>query len=201
MKTHSRPRVAALVLAAGCSSRMGGANKLLEELAGIPLVQWVVNAALASRASSVIVVTGYAAQQVENLVAGPRVSIVRNPDHAQGLSTSLNHGIAALPSDVEGVVVLLGDMPYIGASHIDVLIERYAAQPSIIVPMKEGRHGNPILWPRSCFKEIQAITGDRGARELLAHHADQIASVGIDTDAIFTDVDTIEMLNIVRAVC
>ena len=194
MKSHAEPRITALVLAAGSSSRMGSANKLIGEVAGTPLVRRAVNAALASHASSVIVVTGHQAQQVESLVAGPGVSVVRNPDYAKGLSTSLRCGIAALPADAEGVIVLLGDMPCIRAVHLDMLLERYTMQPGIIVPMKQGRYGNPILWPRLHFKEMQAITGDHGARELLLRHADQIVSVEMDTEAIFTDVDTPEML-------
>ena len=199
MKQDSIPRIAALVLAAGRSSRMGDANKLLEVLAGIPLVQWAVAAALASRASSVTVVTGHAAQQVESIVAGPRVGVVRNPNYAEGLSTSLRCGIAALPADAEGVVVLLGDMPYITATHLDILLKRYAAQPAIIVPTKAGRRGNPVLWPRGYFNEMQAIAGDQGARELLARHSAQTVSVEIDTEAIFVDVDTPEMLAALRA--
>jgi molybdenum cofactor cytidylyltransferase len=195
------PRIAALVLAAGRSSRMGGANKLLEEISGIPLVQRAVNAALASRATSVTVVTGYAADQVENLIVGQRVSVVRNPDYTEGLATSLRRGIAALPADADGVVVLLGDMPYISAVHIDILIERYAAQPGIIVPMKDGRRGNPVLWPRSYFAEMQAIAGDQGARGLLARHAAQTIGAEMDTEAIFVDVDTPETLNSARAAC
>lgn len=201
MTVHSTPRIAALVLAAGCSRRMAGTNKLLQKVAGIPLVQRAVNAALASRASSVTVVTGYAAQEVESLVAGPRIGIVRNPDYEQGMSTSLRCGIAALPEEAEGVVILLGDMPYISAAHLDILMACYAAQAAIIVPMKEGRQGNPILWPRLYFKEMQAISGDQGARALLARHAAQTLGVEMATEAIFIDVDTPEMLSSARAAC
>lgn len=193
----SGPRIAALVLAAGRSSRMvgmGGGNKLLAEVAGMPLALYAVNAALASRATSVTVVTGFEAGKIEALVAGPRVAIVRNPDYAEGMSTSLRHGIAALPADVDGVVVLLADMPRINAAHIDALIAQFAVSPNIVVPMQSGRRGNPVLWPRSHFAALQSITGDKGARELLSRHADEVVALEITNDAIFADVDTLEDL-------
>ena len=188
------PRIAALVLAAGRSSRMGGSNKMLARVDGIPLVVRARNAALASRAVSVTVVTGFEAEQVAALVAAPRVSIVHNPDFAQGLAASLRRGIAALPPDVEGVVVLLADMPRITASHLDTLIDAYASGDRIIVPTHCGQRGNPILWPRRYFAAMQAIEGDKGARELLAGHAEEILTVEMPDNAIFTDVDTPEDL-------
>ncbi|MCX7173199.1 MAG: methylmalonyl Co-A mutase-associated GTPase MeaB [Proteobacteria bacterium] len=188
------PRIAALVLAAGRSSRMGGSNKMLARVDGIPLALRARNAALASRAVSVTVVTGFEAEAVETLVAGPHVSIVRNPDFAQGMAGSLRRGIASLPTDIDGVVVLLADMPRIDASHIDALIDTYVSGSSIVVPMHSGQRGNPILWPRRYFEEMQGVEGDKGARELLRRYADEIITVEISDDAIFTDVDAPEDL-------
>jgi len=186
----SGPRIAALVLAAGRSSRMGDANKLLEPLDGVPLALRAVNAALASRASSVTVVTGHAAENIAALVGGPRAVIAHNPDYAEGMATSLRRGIAALPADTDGVLVLLGDMPRISAAHLDALIDAFAAGENIIVPMHAGRRGNPLLWPRRYFAEIQTIAGDQGARSLLEKYADQIRAVEFADQAIFLDVDT-----------
>jgi len=143
-------------------------------------------------ACGVTVVTGHAAEQVKALVAGPRVAFVRNPDYAAGMSTSLRHGIAALPADVDGVVVLLANMPRINAAHIDALMARFAASPNIVVPMHDGRRGNPVLWPRNHFAALQSIAGDKGARELLSRHADEVVALEITNDAIFADVDTLE---------
>jgi len=191
------PRIAALVLAAGSSSRMGGSNKMFARIDGIPLALRARNAALASRAASVTVVTGFEAEKLEALVADPRVNIVNNPDFAQGLSGSLRRGIAALPADVDGVVVLLADMPRITAAHLDALIDAYASGDRILVPMHGGQRGNPILWPRRFFAAMQGIEGDKGARELLARHADAIVSVEMPDEAIFADVDTPEDLGAV----
>lgn len=185
------PVIAALVLAAGQSSRMGGTNKLLAEVDGVPMVLRAVNAALASKAVSVTVVLGHEAEKVEALLAGRKVTIVRNPDYAQGMSTSLRSGLAALPPEAEAAVVLLADMPRVSAVQVDRLIDAFdAKQPSIVVPQRDGRRGNPILWPREFFASMQAVSGDKGARGLLEEHPQRIRSVEMDDDAIHADVDT-----------
>lgn len=189
------PNVAALVLAAGQSSRMGGVNKLLAEVDGVPMALRAVNAALASKAASVTVVLGHEAEQVESLLAGRKINLVRNPDYAQGMSTSLRAGMRALPAEAEAAVVLLGDMPRVSAVHVDRLIDAFdAKQPAIVVPQRNGKRGNPILWPREFFAPMQAIDGDRGARGLLEENPQRIRSVEMDDDAIHADVDTPEDL-------
>ncbi len=185
------PNVAALVLAAGQSSRMGGANKLLAEVDGVPMLLRAVNAALASKAASVTVVLGHEADKAEALLAGRRANLVRNPDYAQGMSTSLRAGISALPVEAEAAVVLLADMPSVSAEHVDRLIDAFAAgQPAIVVPQKEGRRGNPILWPREFFAAMRAVAGDQGARGVLEANAGRLRFVDMDDDAIHADVDT-----------
>lgn len=184
------PKVAALVLAAGRSTRMGGTNKLLAEVDGVPMLLRATNAALASRATSVTVVLGHEAEQAEALLAGRKISLVRNADYAQGLSTSLRAGIQALPPDTDAAIVLLADMPRISAAHVDRLIDAFdARQPSIVVPQHAGRRGNPILWPREFFPRMLTVSGDKGARDLLAEHAARIRTLEMD-DAIHADVDT-----------
>ena len=119
------PRVAAVVLAAGQSRRMGSTNKLLSEIDGTPMVAHVVAAVGASHAGQVIVVTGHQAEAVRDALAGHRVQFVHNPEFDIGLSTSLAVGLAALPGDIDGAVVCLGDMPKIGPALIDRLIDAF----------------------------------------------------------------------------
>lgn len=188
------PRIAALILAAGRASRMGGHGKLVEEIGGIPLVLRAVNAALASRAESVTVVTGHDAERIARAIERPRVNIVHNPDHAQGMASSLKRGIGALPAEIDGVLVLLGDMPFISARHLDALIEAFAGSGRIVTPMHDGRRGNPVLWPRRFLEEFGSIEGDRGARALLEKYADEIEAVAFEDAAISTDIDTPEDL-------
>jgi molybdenum cofactor cytidylyltransferase len=188
--------IVCIVLAAGRSTRMGPANKLLADLGGEPMVRRAVAAALASRARPVLVVTGHQAAEVETALAGLDVSLVPNPDFASGLSSSLKAGLAAVPDAAEGVLVMLGDMPQIAAADLDRLIAAFAAErgEAIVVPIHGGRRGNPVLWPRVYIAEMLRLEGDAGARRLLDAHADRVREVDLGTDAIFADIDTPEAL-------
>jgi molybdenum cofactor cytidylyltransferase len=194
-------RVAALVLAAGRSTRMGGPNKLLAELAGKPLVRIAVEEALASRANPVIVVTGHERERVEQALTGLSVRLVHNPDFAGGLSTSLKAGLAAVPEDADGAIVCLGDMPQVDAALIDRLIAAF--DPSrgalIVVPTVDGKRGNPVLWSRRFFPELTALEGDVGARHLIGTYTEALVEVPVSDRAAFTDVDTPEALSALRA--
>ncbi|MCM2308421.1 MAG: molybdopterin-binding/glycosyltransferase family 2 protein [Sulfuritalea sp.] len=184
-------RVAALVLAAGSSRRMAGSNKLLAPVGGVPMVRRAANAALASRCVGVVVVTGHDAAAVRQSLAGLELEFAHNAAHESGMASSLRAGLQALPGDIDAVVVVLGDMPCIDAGHIDRLVDAFDPQRgNIVVPMKQGRRGNPILWPREFFAEMQQVQGDVGARELLQRHADRIDAAACDDEAIFADVDT-----------
>ncbi len=189
------PRIGALVLAAGRSTRMGDANKLLATLDGIPFVTRAVNAALAARVAQVLVVTGHEADRIQAALAGRPVSFAYNRDFAEGMATSIRCGLAALRPDLDAVIVLLADMPRITADEVDRLIAAFDPRaPGIVVPVKDGRRGNPVLWPRRFFREIMELTGDAGARSLIERHADRVTAVPFDTDAIFADADTPEAL-------
>jgi molybdenum cofactor cytidylyltransferase len=194
------PRIEAIVLAAGRSTRMG-TNKLLEVLGDRPIVRYVVDAARAAQTiDRIVVVTGHQADAVGAALADTPAAITHNPDFALGLSTSLRTGLAALSSDADGAVILLGDMPQIAAADLDRLVAAFAPADgrSIVVPTREGRHGNPVLWGRAHFADMAAITGDTGAKALLAANTDTVAEVGLETDAIFTDVDTPDALAALR---
>jgi len=192
----STPRIAAVVLAAGTSSRMGGANKLLQPVGGKPMVRHAVEAALAATASPVIVVTGHAAQKVKAALAGLDVTFVHNPDFASGQASSLRAGIKALSADADGVAVLLGDMPLVTPEIIGRLIAAFnpGEGRAICVPVHEGRRGNPVLWARQFLAEMQKLDGDEGARRLIAAHADRVREVEAGSDAIHRDFDTAESL-------
>ena len=139
----------------------------------------------------VVVVTGFAWEEVQASLAGLEVSFAHNPDYAQGMASSLCRGLASLPGDVEAAAVLLADMPWIDAGHIDRLSAAFdPARARIVVPVKDGRRGNPVLWPREFFAEMQTLEGDIGARDVLRRHAQRIDAVAFDDDAIFADVDT-----------
>ena len=190
-----RRAIAALVLAAGQSRRMGGANKLLATIGGKPLVRMAAEAALASRATSVTVVTGHDAGAIEAALAGLAVALAHNPNYAAGLSTSLRAGLGALPPGVDGVVVLLADMPDVGAAVIDRLIGAFRPEThaEIVVPVREGRRGNPVLWGARFFGRLAAIDGDTGGRGLIATSPESVVEIEMGA-AVTRDVDTLEAL-------
>ncbi len=194
------PKVAALILAAGLSRRMGARNKLLEEVDGKAMIVSVVDALLASRARPVIVVLGHEAGRVRTALEDHPVAFVDNPDFARGLSTSLRSGIEALPVDADAVVVCLGDMPRISPAHIDSLIDAFAPADgrAICVPTVAGKRGNPVLWGRRFFDEMRTVEGDIGAREIIRRHADVVHAVAVDDEAILIDIDNPEDLAAAR---
>jgi len=193
-------RVAAIVLAAGRSTRMGGPNKLMAEIKGKPLVRIAAEEALASRADPVIVVTGHERERVEAALAGLDVRCVHNPDFAQGLSTSLRAGIAAVPPQADGVIVCLGDMPQVRAKLIGRLIAAFdpAGGGLIVVPTIGGKRGNPVVWSRRFFPELVALEGDVGARHVIANYGEAVVEIPAET-AVLVDVDTPEALSAVKA--
>ena len=165
-------RIAAVVLAAGRSTRMGGPNKLLAEIGGKPLVRIAAEQALASRADPVIVVTGHQRERVEVALAALPVRLVHNPDFAQGLGTSLRAGIAAFDPERGALAVM---------------------------PTIEGRRGNPVLWSRRFFPELMAIEGDVGARHLIERYGEAVVEVPVAGKAALIDIDTPEALVGVKA--
>jgi molybdenum cofactor cytidylyltransferase len=184
-------RVAALVLAAGASSRMGGANKLLAPLEGEALVARSVDAVLGSAARPVLVVTGHAGAAVRAALAGRDVRCVANPRWAEGMGTSLAAGVAALPEGVAAVLVCLGDMPWVRPRHLDALIAAFEAGPAdaICAPSHRGRRGHPVLFAARYFREMRELAGDAGARALIEAHPDALELVAVDDPGVLRDVD------------
>ena len=196
-ETHAgRARVAAVVLAAGLSRRMGGPNKLLAEIEGVPIVTRVVDALLASRAEPVFVVVGHQADRIRAALEGRPVEFVANAAYGEGLGTSLRAGVQAVPEDGDGALIALGDMPWIRAEHVDALIEAFDPKGpgTICVPVHDRKRGHPVLWSKRHFGEMRKLGGDVGGRELLERHADAVQAVRIDDPAVHLDVDTPEML-------
>lgn len=189
--------IAAIILAAGRSTRMGH-FKLLADIAGQPMLRRIVMQVLASNAGSVIVVTGHEAEAVRAALGGLDVAFTHNPRFAEGLSTSLAAGISALADDAEGALVVLGDMPGITAAILDRLLADFEPG-SVVVPVRNGEMGNPMLWPREAFAAMVQLTGDAGARRLLPRFEGRVRYVDVADDGILADVDTPEALAAHRA--
>jgi len=194
------PRIAALLLAAGQSRRMGGPNKLLAEIDGRPMVARVAQRLLSSHARPIVAVLGNQADAVDTALGKLPVERVRNPGFAEGLSTSLKRGLQALSHECDGVIVCLGDMPLVTGRDLDRLIAAFNPLEgrAIIVPTRHGKRGNPVLWARRFFPEMAELAGDVGAKHLIGEHAELVAEVEMDSDGVLVDVDTPDALAALR---
>jgi molybdenum cofactor cytidylyltransferase len=197
---EAKKNIAAVVLAAGQSSRMAGKNKLLEDFRGKPLVRRAVEAALGSKASPVIVVSGNDESRIKKALAGLDVQFVNNPDFAEGLSSSLKAGIRAVPEESAGAIVCLGDMPQVSSALIDRLIDGFAPERGavIVAPVRDKQRGNPVLWARRFFPELLKLEGDMGARKLTNFYDEGLLEIEVDDEAAFSDIDTPEALDAAR---
>jgi molybdenum cofactor cytidylyltransferase len=191
-------KIAAIVLAAGRSTRFGddrSTTKVVAQFGGAALVRRVAGAALASRASPVIIVTGQAGDLIASALKDCDVQFVDAPDYAAGLSRSVRAGVAAVPADTGGTIVLLADMPLITPTLIDALIATFEAAPNAtaVVPTYAGRRGNPVLLARTLFPTLAKLDGDRGASQILAE-IEGVVECPVSDEAIFADVDTLDDL-------
>ena len=192
---NGAPRIAAIVLAAGQSRRMGAINKLAIPVGGSggdkPIVAHVVDAALASKARPVVVVLGHEDAKVKALLAGRDLTFAVNPDYDKGLSTSLRAGVRALPEGIDGTLILLGDMPKVSAAEIDALIAAFnpVEGRAICVPTHRGKRGNPVLFGAAFFETMADATGDTGAKHLIGENEEKVVEVEMATDAVLADID------------
>jgi molybdenum cofactor cytidylyltransferase len=180
-------RVSTVMLAAGRSSRMGGAHKLLEILEGRSALEWALDAPVAADLGPVVVVTGHRGDDVGALLP-PGVSRVHNPDWAEGMASSLRIGVAALPGTPDAVAIALGDMPAVEASHYIALASAWTPG-RIVVPTHGGQRGHPVLWPATLVGEFTELRGDTGARPLLARHAALVDEIFVDDPGVVLDID------------
>ncbi len=193
---------AAIILAAGGSSRMGaGRHKLLLPLGERPVIVHVVAAALASQARPVVVVLGRQAEEVQTAITTysdiSEIIFVANPDYAQGMSTSLRLALTTLQGlkeqAIDGAVILLGDQPLMTPQIIHrLLAERARTQMAIIASQYAGERGHPMLFAATLFPELQEISGDEGGRSVVARHKHEIAVVEQGNLQADYDVDTWE---------
>lgn len=194
-------RVAAVVLAAGRSSRMGGANKLLAELDGKPMVRRVTETVIRAGLDPVVVVLGHDADAVGQVLEGLPLRFTVNPRYATGIGSSVGAGIEAIDGEVDGAMVVLGDMPWITAADLRTVVEAFAPEDGrgICVPVVSGRRGNPVLWGARHFARLRGLEGDVGGRHLLEEHARDVYGVSVGGDGVLRDIDTPEALESAHA--
>jgi len=190
--------IAAVVLAAGLSRRMGQA-KLLMPVGGRAIVRYVVESVLAGGVDLVWVVTGPDLEPIEAALAGLEVQIAVNPAPAEGQASSLRAGIAALPASVDAVLIALGDQPSLAPSIIPALLAARRTSPKLIVaPRYRDGQGNPVLFKREIFPELLRLTGDQGARPIIQKEPARVEWVELDLP-MPPDVDTLDDYEKIRA--
>jgi molybdenum cofactor cytidylyltransferase len=187
-------KFAAVVLAAGRSTRMG-ANKLLADLSGRPLLATTIKQIQDSGVDKTVVVAGHQAQAVATALSHTKVVIIHNAQYANGLSTSVRCGIAAV-QDFDAAFICLGDMPLIRFADMQRLMQAFNVDEGrrLIAPTYHGQLGNPVLWGQEYFKALMELEGDRGARSLLEASRQQITEIAVEHDGILLDADTPEAL-------
>ena len=185
-------KIAAIILAAGGSKRMGQ-PKLKLSWHGSALVRWVVRTALAAECSPVIVVTGADPATVQSSLTGLPLTFIHNPEWQLGQSTSVRTGVQALPKDVDAVMILLGDQPQIPLHVLQSLISAYRAEtppPPILAVSSSGQRGNPVLFDRELFPVLTTLEGDAGARTIFSRYPVQL--IPFDDTHLLLDVDSAE---------
>ncbi len=194
-KLPSAPRIAAVVLAAGKSSRMG-TNKMLASFHDQPMIRTTVTKVLQSCVDETIVVTGNEPDKLQEALNGLNVRLIHNPHFAEGLATSLRQGLQAIADTADAVVICLGDMPLVEPTIIDRLIAAFnpTEHRTLVVPTYLGQFGNPVLWGREHFVKLMALEGDRGARSLIEQFRPDAVEIDAGSDAVLRDVDTPENL-------
>lgn len=195
-----------VLLAAGLGRRMGGPNKLLLDLGGAPLVRHVGKPLAETLPDAPrVAVTGRDAEAVTEALAGQGWRMAHNPRYVEGMGRSLAVGVAALPADLDGVVVMLGDQPGLAPGTVRCLCAAFAAAPdpttAIVRPAHHGTEGHPVLWGRAWRPALLGLEGDQGGRDLirLHAHASRLLRVPVDDPAVTRDIDRPEDLAALRA--
>lgn len=190
-----RPKVAAIVLAAGAARRMRGADKLMEEVEGTPVLARVARAALASQADETVVVLPPGAGRRREAVAELDAEVVEAADWEEGMAASLRAGLRAVAARADAVVVLLADMPEVTARAVDRLIAAFDPEEGREIcraVSADGEAGHPVLFGRRFFETLAALTGDRGAREVIRDAAEFVTEVATEGRGAVVDLDTPE---------
>jgi len=184
--------VAAVVLAAGESKRMGKPKQLMP-FGSRTIVEQTIDNLLSSRVGEVIVVVGYKAHEVIKTIASRPVKIAINPAYRQGMSTSLIAGLNLVDDRTRAVMLVLGDQPFIEGRTIDKLIrEFYNHDKGIAIPVCQGRRGHPIIFAVKYKQELLGLKGDVGGKQIINQHPDDILEVAVDSESVNIDIDTID---------
>jgi molybdenum cofactor cytidylyltransferase len=184
------PEIAAIVLAAGLSSRMGKFKLLLSWLDDKPIIAHILSNLIDLSLKHIVVVTGNRAEEVQTALSDFDATFAHNPDYAEGeILSSLKIGLQHMPEIIDAVLVVPSDLPRVSASVFQAVMNAYDSD-SIIVPNYAGKNGHPVMFPRLFWKEILALAPDKAPRAVLKAHPDKVRKIAVDSDGILADIDT-----------
>lgn len=188
--------VGCIVLAAGSSRRAGPANKLLQPLDGGALIRQSVSACVDAALGPVLVVLGHQGEHIRASLADLPVQFVHNPEHEEGMASSIRAGIQAMQAhQVSGAFVVLGDMPWLRSEELELLAQAHtrATRHLVVVPVAEEgdarRRGNPVLWPARDFERLLKLRGDVGGKAILQANPGAVLEVPVEHSGVLRDVD------------
>lgn len=183
----------AIILAAGESRRFGLDNKLLAKVEGVPILERVVRAVTGGGVQNVIVVTGADHEVIVTQLSGYNVTCIENGNWREGMGSSLARGAAAVDENLySGILVCLGDLPYLSSDEVQRVIAVFEEQAGrrIIIPEHEGRRGHPVIFSVSYHSELMELSGDSGAKDILKDGYANLMAVPVDSIGIFKDIDS-----------
>lgn len=180
-------------------STRAGCFKLLEPMGEAKVLDRVLANVRASSVDGVVAVLGFEANRVLEQVSFGRVEVAVNEKFSEGMSTSLRLGLEQVDGRADAALIVLGDQPFVTAREMNLLIEAFNASPRrIVVPVYQGKRGNPVLLSLDFLDEVNALTGDVGAKSIIAAHPDEVLEVYVNSPSILHDVDTADDLRRLR---
>jgi molybdenum cofactor cytidylyltransferase len=189
--------IAAVVLAAGESSRMGRPKALLP-IDGVRFIEKIVSSFQSTKVGKILVVLGHNAEEMRQKIADLPVLIVVNNEYKKGQLSSLVAAIRDIQSpqssaEVDGILVHLVDHPYVNPILVDVMIDRfYESKKLIVVPRYHGRRGHPVIFSRSLFSELLNAALDQGAKTVVHAHQKDTLEIDTEDEGVTIDIDTPE---------
>ena len=189
--------ISAVILAAGESRRMGKQNKLLLPIGGEALLVKLVASVCASDVGQVLVVIGHEAEKIRRELNEFPLNFVYNPNFSEGMTTSIKYGVKVVSHECDGLLICLGDMPFINTSEINKLIHAYVknrikGEGLIVVPVFKRQRGNPVLFSIEFRNDILEHKKESGCKEVIMKNSDSVMEIEMDNEKMLLDVDTME---------
>jgi len=160
-------------------------------LEGVPMLERVLETFRQSKTGKVVVVLGANAREVTSRVKFAQEVVVVNRRFAAGMSSSLKLGLEQVQDEAQAAIIALGDQPFVLSSTVDKLIDAYEESGArIVVPRYRGARGNPVLFDRSLFQQIERISGDVGAKSVVQKNEADVFEVEVADRGVLVDIDT-----------